>query len=429
VFGKEFSGGFFGVPLFVQTLFQGSIFICFAGRDGKPTYVGKQNQTLNFRGRKMMFVKKKLILLLALFTAILLALTGCGPKDNGDVHGGEYTGEDDFVVIECPEKGEVEISVAELMTLKAIEQEIQKLGDNGEVEDQYPIKGVLLEDVLAHLEISADNLDSLRFTAGDGYSVEVPKDILTSAKVILAYEIDGEPLFEGTRPIRMFIPGQEAMYWVKNTVKISLSRGASDTPGPGGDQAGPLKKIVFFETLQSLVEVVDYAGEAGAKAVKNSQILADVQTSSLVRLLASDGFEKNEELDTFLANYIVVQGENAPAFRGPDLPRGMHVKNLVFLSTGDTGFLFVEKGKEYFETASVGEDNGIKLKDLVDKLGLEKADAYILESEDGYSVEVSFADLEKGIVFLRDDGILSSAFQDLPKNTKVKYLLSISVVQ
>lgn len=374
----------------------------------------------------MKFANKKLVLILALMTAALLVLAGCGSKDNGD---GDYTGEDDFVVIDCPEKGEVKISVAELMTLKATEQEIKKLDDNGEVEDQYPVKGVLLEDVLAHLEISAENIDTLRFTAGDGYSVEVPNEILTSSKVILAYEIDGEPLFEGTRPVRMYIPGQEAMYWVKNTVKISLSRAESGTQGPGGDQAGPLKKIVFFETLQSQVDVVDYAGEAGAKAVKNSEILANVQTSSLVHLLASDGFRKNEELDTFLENYIVIQGENGPAFRGPDLPRGMHVKNLVFLSTGDTGFLFVEKGREYFEAATVGEDSGIGLKDLVDKLGLEEADTYVLESEDGYTVEVSFQDLATGIVFLREDGILSSAFQDLPKNTKVKYLLSISVAQ
>jgi len=220
------------------------------------------------------------------------------------------------------------------------------------------------------------------------------------------------------------------MYWVKNTVKISITRGESgSSQEPGGDQVGPLRRIVFFETLQSTLEVVDYSEEAGAKAVNASELLEGVQASNLVHMLASDGFEKNEELDTFKENIIVVQGENAPAFRGLDLPRGMHVKNLVALATGDTGFVFVRKGLDYFEVSTVGSDSGISLKHLVDQLGLEVAEIYVLESDDGYTVELSYEDLAAGIVYIREGGELASAFDGLPKNTSVKYLLSISVAE
>ena len=371
----------------------------------------------------MIYTNKKLLVLIAILACALMVVAGCGPKEGP---GSDYSGEDDVIIIDSPEKGEMEITVADLMALKAVDEDIQRF-DDGKLVDEYPIKGVLLQDVLAHLGISADNLDTLRFTAGDGYSAEVPNDIVSDSKVILAYMIDGEYLYEDTRPIRMFIPGEEAMYWVKNTIKITLTRGESGAPGPGSDTGGALKKIVFFETLQSLLSVDDYAPEAGAKSVKTSELLADVQCSSLVHMLASDGFEKNEELSTFLENYIVVEGDNAPAFRGPDLPRGMHVKNLVTLSTGDTGFLFVKPGLEYFETKTVGSDSGVALKDLADKLGLEVADTYTLESDDGYTAEVSYEDLAAGIIYFRQGGELASAFDGLPKNTSVKYLLSISV--
>lgn len=378
----------------------------------------------------MTFANKKFLMLIAVLAAVLMVMTACGPTENEGPGPGDYTGEEDIITIECPEKGEIEISVAELMTLEATTEEIVKIGDDGEVEEQYPIKGVLLEDVLAHLGISAENLDTLRFTAGDGYSVEVPNHILSSRKLILAFEIDGEPLHQGTRPVRMFVPGEESMYWVKNTVKISITRGESgSSQEPGGDQVGPLRRIVFFETLQSTLEVVDYSEEAGAKAVNASELLEGVQASNLVHMLASDGFEKNEELDTFKENIIVVQGENAPAFRGLDLPRGMHVKNLVALATGDTGFVFVRKGLDYFEVSTVGSDSGISLKQLVDQLGLEVAEIYVLESDDGYTVELSYEDLAAGIVYIREGGELASAFDGLPKNTSVKYLLSISVAE
>lgn len=365
--------------------------------------------------------KSHLTVLAVLFTAMLL-LTGCGGKT--DDPGDKYTGEDDFITIASPEAGEVKISVADLMKLDSVTEDIVRTRDDGSV-DQYPIKGVLLETVLAHLNISADNMDTVRFTAGDGYSVEVPSDIVARGKIILAYEIDGEPLYEENRPIRMYIPQEESMYWVKNTVKITINRKET-----GGGQGGPVSKIFFFETLQTRLDVVDYEAEAGAKAVKTSDLLKDVQASPSVYMLASDGFEKNEEWATFAGNCIVIQGDNAPAFRGPDLPKGMHVKNLVAVSAGDVGFVFVEKGLEFFASAQVGEDSGISLKDLADKLNLKAADAYVLEAEDGYTVEVSAADLEKGIVFIRSkDGILSSAFTDLPKSASVKYLLSISAVE
>ncbi|MTI96298.1 MAG: hypothetical protein FH749_12615 [Firmicutes bacterium] len=364
--------------------------------------------------------------LLTIVLVLTLGLAACGGT-GGEVPGDDYTSEDNVVVIECEEAGEIELSVADFMDLEAVSEEIVRLDDNGDVEEQYSIKGVLLETVLAHLEIGIGDLGTVRFTAGDGYSVEVPNNIVAGGKIILAYEIDGEPLHENTGPIRIFIPDEESMYWVRNTVKINLNRGESGGSQDPSGEIGVLEQIIFFETLLPELEVLDYIAEADAKAVKTEAVFADVQAGSLVQMLASDGFEKNEEFATAIEQYVVVEGENTPAFRGPDLPRGMHVRDLVWMGSGDTGFLFVKNGLEYFDEAEVDGDKGISLKDIADKFSLKEADTYILESDDGYSVEISYEELEAGIVFFRDSGEISSAFEGLPKNTAVKGLLSIRV--
>lgn len=352
-----------------------------------------------------MKLKGVLVLVLAMVLA-MGAITGCGGNNDDDQ---DLPGDEDIITIAGSE-----FTVAELKEMEAVTEEIVRT-DDGETE-QYPIKGVALDVVLESLDINAADLETIRLIAGDGYAVEVPNEILTQRTVILAYEIDGEPLREDTRPIRVFIPEEEAMYWVRNTVEISVSEKDSQ-PGAA------LQKLVFFETLLANLDVVEY--EEGGQAVTTADLFAGAQAGENVSMLAADGFEKNEEHATFIEAYIVFEGDdNAPAFRGPDLPRGMHVKDLVSIASGDSGFLFVEKGMEYFTAAEVEGNAGISLADLAEQFGLE-ADVYILEAVDGYTVEISGEDLSLGIVYINDDGQVTSRFDGLPKNTAVKDLLSL----
>lgn len=357
-------------------------------------------------------MKKKIVM-----TAVLLVLAvmaaACG-SNGGNGH--QYTGEDDYITLKCDQDGDFTFFVADLMALEAVTEQIVRKDDEGQVTDEYPIKGVSLEVVLASIKKNIQDLDTIRLVAGDGYSVEVPNDILTRSTVILAYEIDGAPLQENTKPIRVFIPGEEAMYWVRNIVEISLTAKAAS------DADHMLAQMVFFETLQADLETEDYDGEQ--KAVPMADVFAGVQASDQVYLLAADGFEKNEEFATVMEAFLVVEGDNAPAFRSPDLPRGMHVRDLVWMSSGDTGFLFVERGLEFFAQAEVDGNTGISLSGLVEQFGLS-ADVYVLEAADGYSVEITKEDLALGIVYIRDSGEISSVFDGLPRNTAVKGLLSI----
>lgn len=368
----------------------------------------------------MLLARKRVAWIIALLTAITV-VAGCGPRGPQAVPE-TYTGENDFIVIEGLEQGERKITVAELMTLSSVSEEVVATDDDGKITEQYTAEGVLLETVLSHLGIASKDLDTVRFTAGDSYSVEVPNSILTSRKLILAYKANGKFLPAGDGPIRVFIPEERSMYWVRNTLKISLSWGnAGDEVG-----VGSVKRIIFFETLLAELESVDYPAETGAKAVKTAAVLADVQASPLVRLLAADGFVKNEELATFKELYIVTEGEDTPALRGPELPLGMHVKYLVALWTGDSGFAFVERGLDYFTPTEAAGFTGVSLQELTALFGLT-SETYVLTASDGYSVEVGRDDLAAGIVYMQENGELASAFEGLPKNTGVRNLLSIAI--
>lgn len=350
----------------------------------------------------------------------------------GSVHAA-YPGEEDFITIVCDLEGDHVFQVETLMNeFEPVEKEIVRRDNEGEIYDRYPIKGVLLSDVLASMGRELGELVSIRLRAGDGYSIEVPGPIVMNRDIILAYEIDEEPLQDRTRPIRVFIPGEEAMYWVRNTVEISLQSTGEVKESHAVEteaQDHVLEKIYFFETMVLQLEEIDYPGGQDQKAVKAADLLANIEPFPSVYMLATDSFDKNEEYDTVLTAYFLTQGENTPAFRSPDLPRGMHVRDLAYISLGHTGIVCVERAFELFPPKQIDDNTGIGFMEFIETFGLAKAEAYRLEALDGFSAEVSYEDLKNGIVHFRDTGQVASLFEGLPRNTAIRDLLFIKPVQ
>ena len=353
------------------------------------------------------------VLVIALFSIGVAG--GCG-GEGGDA-APDYSGEDDAVVIRCEITGDSEFNVAELMTLPDVSRQVIRETDDGR--DEYEVRGVLLDELLDNLAVARDELDGIRVVAGDGYSVNVPHAIVMEHEIILAYEIEGEALNEDSRPLRVFIPGEEPMYWVRNVVEIELLRPE--------EQASEVREIIFLESATDMVDAVQY--DDGQEAVKTADLLAGVTGSESVFMMAVDGFTKTEQHDVFSGAYLVTTGEDAPAFRSPDLPRGMHVRDLAWFITGHSAFYAVARGPELHGTVYVEDRVGVSLALLADELGLKVADRYILEATDGYEVDISRDDLQLGIVYMRDDGQVASAFDGLPRNTAVRGLLSLRIAQ
>lgn len=315
--------------------------------------------------------------------------------------------------------GERKFSLHEIMSMDEIREEIITRDDSGNIEKSFSVRGVLLARMLDYLGEDINNLSAVRIEARDGYAVEIPRDILGKRKIILAYEMEGQPLFKGSKPIRVFVPQEEEMYWIKQAVRVHLIYSEENS---GNNE---ISRIIFMETRFMDLDREDY-GKDGLKAVKTTDLMPGVKENESISLLASDGLKKNENYDVFSRGLIVIEGEDAPSFRGHDIQKGMHVKNLLWAGTGETGFLSIIQAKNIFSENAVADQRGILLKDIADKFRLRTAEIYILESKDGTVTEISLKDMEKGIAFYAENANVSCVFEDVFEGKPIEDVVSIS---
>ncbi len=346
---------------------------------------------------------------------VAFLLPACGSQGEGAILD-PYTGEEDSIFMTCERSGPTELTVAELMDMDSVADSIAMDTEDGP--EEYGIRGVTFSEVLDHSGGTLEDLDGIRLVAGDGYSVHVPREIVVGETIILAYEMDGEALHEDSRPIRVFIPGQQSMYWVRNLVEIELVYPEK--------QVAEIEEIVFLDTRITELEAVEY--ESGELAVRTKDLLAGISCAG-IHMVAVDGFAKTEEYDIFIDAFIQVTGPDAPAFRSPDLPRGMHVRDLAWFSAARTAFFSVTRGLEVLDGVSVEGAEGVSLGALVEELGLVDAETYVLEAIDGYTVEVTREDLAVGIVHIREGGEVAAIFEGLPRNTAIRGLLFLKVAE
>ena len=311
----------------------------------------------------------------------------------------------------------IELSLEDLRILPAVTREITR-EENGQSRD-HEISGVLLDELLDSVAIDPREIQDLTLLAADGYSVRVEADLLADHEMIIAYIVDGESLGPDDGPLRAFIPGASSMYWVRNLSRLELSR----VPVA----AESLKSIIFLETASGEIESSEYGD--GDLAIRTRDLVTETEDLREVRFFAADGFEKTEQLDVFLEEFLVITGETAPAFRGPELPRGMHVRDIAYFIAGNRGYYSVSRGPELLDLTDVDDERGVSFATLVAAMNLAEAETYILEAVDGYAVEVAAEDLSRGIVFVDDEGRVTSLFEDLPKNTRVRDLLTIRAAE
>jgi len=77
--------------------------------------------------------------------------------------------------------------------------------------------GVLISTLLEQAEISPD-ATNLEFHASDGYRINVSTTAANS--LIVAYELDGQPL---TEMLRLVLPDYPGYYWISSITKISVT--------------------------------------------------------------------------------------------------------------------------------------------------------------------------------------------------------------
>lgn len=317
-----------------------------------------------------------------------------------------------------------EISVEELKIIEPVDVVASTINSDNE-KSTRKVKGILLENILKkYFEKSQKDISAIIFFAGDGYSVEVPNEIVSSRDIIFAYEMDGRPLDSESRPFRAVIPDERTLYWVKNLVKIEIIE----------DRVGAeLNKIVLIDTAVSTItqQDFDYYGVKD-KAISTGELLNKFSEDNLsgpIYIESSDRLKKVEELNIFEKALIKISGEEAPAFLAEDLPKGMWVKNVLKFSYGSTVYFSLDEALAAFENKQVDNFKGLAVKDILNEVGLPETQTYLFTALDGYSVEIKSSDIEKGLIYLNEKGEPETYFKDLPKNSVVKNLLSIEIVK
>lgn len=371
----------------------------------------------------------RIIQFLALLLVLTLAAAACSapvetPAEKADPAEEQAGGQEgEKIVISGLESTDIEVTVEEIKDLESVTVEATSVSSSGE-ENQYTVTGPLFDDLLKKYGKSQKDLVGIRLVAGDGYSIEVPPEILQNRDLILAHTIDGKPLDERTKPIRAVIPEERSMYWIRNLVKIEVLESA-----PKAEVA----RVYILETLISQANAEDYTYyESTDRAVKVEELLGLLGVDSLpdtASFVAADGFEKNEQLDIFSKGYIKFTGEDAPLFLSPDLPKGMYIKSIYLCTMGDAALVSQERAMEVLGTRQVEDKEGVDLKQLIKAAGLGDADKYLLTAADGYTVEISRDDREKGVVFKNSKEQITVFFEGLPKSTQVKDFLSIEGIE
>ncbi len=287
--------------------------------------------------------------------------------------------ETEKITISGLDNGSVEVTIDEIKALKPFAGKVEGADSEGKPVI-YEVKGGFLKELLEKNGTGQSDFSGMRIVATDGYSIEVSKDILGARDVILAYEMDGKPLDEGNAPIRVFIPDERAMYWVRMVGELQMLK---------AEQSDEVTGIYIMDSLYKEADYEDYevTGEK-YKTINTRSVIKSYPGAGgdIVLLTASDGLLKNETLENFYKGAINMSGDNAPEFFSNTLPSGMFVKDLMLFKYGGNAFVFISKAIE--------KHKPLTLQTLFQMCGMKQGDEYSLSFKDGSRADIKSDELK-----------------------------------
>lgn len=117
------------------------------------------------------------------------------------------------------EGGDRSITVKDLKEMECVTKKTHSTSDKiGEVRATGP----LLDTVLEPYGVSQSEFSKVKIYAKDDYAITLSKDILDEKEMILAFGMDGMPLDEEDKPVRIIIPESDSAYWIRMVEKIEF---------------------------------------------------------------------------------------------------------------------------------------------------------------------------------------------------------------
>ena len=349
---------------------------------------------------------------------VLLLLTGCAGKQQTDSKTVPVETSAYKITVHGLGNKDITLAQKDLMQLPTVTQHAEAIRANGE-KIKVEATGPLLDEFLKKYGKKQTDFARVRFTARDGYSIAVPHDILVNRPVILSYINDGKPLIADDEPIRVVVPGERAMYWVRKMVRIDFETDAS---------TAAVSKVLVLDTAVKTLKQEDYKYYGSTdKAVKLSELSAKYSGGKFdnVFLKAGDGLQKNETAANFMRAYMKFTGTDAPKFCAPDFPQGMQIKDILHISYGDTMLYSVGEALKVQAKADKNADQSVKFSDLLRETSLRGGLKYQFTNLSGSKVTINTTDMIDGKIVMTKDGSISFSCSDKGAEKRIDHLLLI----
>ena len=295
--------------------------------------------------------------------------------------------------------GSIRIDTDEIRSYEQVERDVVLINTTG-TQTEMRVKGPTLRAILLSEDIDLSSFAGIGITGRDGYYTLVDNEKLELNDVILAWEVDGKPVKDEEKPVRVAIPNELGPYWVKMVSNIDLYE--EITPKN-------IVRVHMFDALTRGIEpyYYEYYGSKD-KSIEVGKILAkfdELDKKGFFTMAANDGLEKNETISLVIQRYFIkVEGENAPMNIAPGFKLGMNVKHMTHFSTTRDAVIFPEKMIDVVRTKITGDIEGMLLEDVLLTAGMrwEEGASFLAVSTDGTSYALDYETMLKCSII--DDG-------------------------
>lgn len=334
-------------------------------------------------------MKNKKWIMLALCLVLAFTAGGCGGGADEDTISGY---KDEQIVLSGLAEEDITITAADLAALESVRQKAEAPRSNGQIVSVDAV-GPLMSTLLDEYGKKQTDFARIRFTASDGYSIAYASDVLESRDIILMLADGKEGLPEADQPLRVIVPGERAMYWVRKVCRIDFETDES---------AASCSRIVMLESAARLLQQEEYeyngAKDRAVSARGLIETYADANEGTNLTLVAADGLRKSETAANFFKGLIKYTGEDSPRLVG-NLPEGMQVFDLVWVGCGDTMFVSLP------QLVSVSGVNGsVTFSELLKQAGFSGAESCTVSGADGTSRTYPREELSDAYLYTDGDG-------------------------
>lgn len=282
--------------------------------------------------------------------------------------------------------------------------------------------GSLLKDILEKKGININDYEAIGITGRDNYYAMISKDIIQNRDIILGTKFNGEDIAREEKPVRIVVPDEMGVYWVKMVNKIELYEHISPKN---------IQSVHMFDSLVDDIEPYNYEYYGSKdKSYLVGKILSKfsyVDPNGFFTMVGSDGLVKNETISMVRDRYYIkVGGENAPMNIGPAFKLGMNVKEMIHFSTTTDAVIFPEMMIKVVGEEVIEQGKAMKLKEVLETTGMimgEKDELVVIDTNES-KYPLSKEQLESSYLIPLDGStdlvFESNIIKDVQRITKVQ---------